>query len=677
MKKYVLSAAIALCICELPTVLSAQTDSSRFDLGHLTLNKTFTQHVSIRGEDLEKMPFANLSEAIEAWLFGAYTVPFTLAYVVDGNPVTDVNIYPIYEIETVTFVNNAVASAAYGNNQKELVLITTKRGTAKGGMRMAAQAGWVRGTNYGTKTENGFYHQYYIGAYRNLKKLSFGISADWQRDFEPVLKYGYSGYMTPDKLQRWKLNGRFEWRPDQRNTIGLTLGYAPQRVVYSSYGDTVGYVASSSNEEHGYLLIPQLSWEGHWAKGLRNTFSAEYLRPWLKQNLEQTDRTGLSGGPTFVAYTMQFKSTHDHLVLRDNLSYEAVAGNWHIVPAIGFSYQHLDEKASVDEVQQVSTGGFSHESYEQKGSIFYITPAVDLSLAHALDIEAGVMVNAGGKVETGSDRVFPFVTGALDLLHLDGVAGSNSLKLFGSYARRPTLYLNDYSLNDFSNGGGNQSLYNIYHGMSGYAYINGSMNTPNFSEREPDYWTWETGAAFTTADGRVTVQYSYERRNLSFAAFKYNTSWGYEPWTETFHHIDLRFKVIDSKTISWLTGINASSMRSKGDTAGFQFTEGIPYGPTGDIAPARYSWTGGWVNRLVFGRFSAGLDLLYHLGTAGSYNVSKNTVAMPNVYAGYRFGLPHDRGLEVFAESRGLLMNTPTDLADGRRYYTLGASVAL
>src|ERR1700749_4436447 len=77
----------------------AQQDSSRLDAGYRTLDRNATQTISIKGADLEKMPFANLSDAIGAWLLGVYTQPGNFQYVVDGNPVADVNAYAIQDIE--------------------------------------------------------------------------------------------------------------------------------------------------------------------------------------------------------------------------------------------------------------------------------------------------------------------------------------------------------------------------------------------------------------------------------------------------------------------------------------------------------------------------------------------------------------------------------------------------
>src|SRR6185437_2555146 len=167
-KTSTLSSGILLTFLVVSLQTSAQrADSSRYDIGYLSLNKAFTQHVTIRGEDLEKMPFSNLTEAIRAWLFGAYTRPTSISFVVDGNPVADVNSYPIFDIERVTWIDNAVGTAAYGNTQRELVLITTRRGTGKEGLRVAAQTGLVKDDSNGDSTNTGVVHQYYVGVYKH------------------------------------------------------------------------------------------------------------------------------------------------------------------------------------------------------------------------------------------------------------------------------------------------------------------------------------------------------------------------------------------------------------------------------------------------------------------------------------------------------------------------------
>ena len=109
-----------------------------------------------------------------------------------------------------------------------------------------------------------------------------------------------------------------------------------------------------------------------------------------------------------------------------------------------------------------------------------------------------------------------------------------------------------------------------------------------------------------------------------------------------------------------------------------------PQPETGDVAPNPISWTGGWVNRLRMGAFTAGLDLLYHFKEStesytynGSAVIKLNSVLLPNVYAGYRWKLAGGKALELFVESRGLVRTKTSDLLDERRYYTAGGNFTL
>src|SRR5580698_400138 len=133
MRPALLSLTILTMTCRNSAAV-AQDDSSRLDNGYMSLKKEFTQTISIEGSDLEKMPFANLSDAIAAWLYGAYTQPATLQYFVDGSPVTDVNAYSVFDVEEVVLVENAAAMVNTAETQQEVVLIRTRRGNGKTGL---------------------------------------------------------------------------------------------------------------------------------------------------------------------------------------------------------------------------------------------------------------------------------------------------------------------------------------------------------------------------------------------------------------------------------------------------------------------------------------------------------------------------------------------------------------
>jgi len=117
----------------------SQNDSTRLDVGGVVLKRAFTQNVSIKGEDLEKMPFSNLSEAINVWLYGTYTDAAHMIYVVDGNVVNDVNTYNIHDIKEVTLVQNAAALNSLGASQPQMLVITTRKGQGAFGIQGDAQ----------------------------------------------------------------------------------------------------------------------------------------------------------------------------------------------------------------------------------------------------------------------------------------------------------------------------------------------------------------------------------------------------------------------------------------------------------------------------------------------------------------------------------------------------------
>jgi hypothetical protein len=177
-----------VCGCAFNSI--AQYDSSRLDVGYLSFKKEFTQTITIKGSDLEKMPFSNLSDALSALLYGAYSQPGALQYVVDGNPVSDVNAYSVYDIDEVVLVQNAAALALTPGGLQEMVLIRTRRGKGKSGVTGAAQTGLVNASGNGVHTDTRIYHNYYVGAWHNM-----------------------------DNLQRERLNGYLTWRPDARNQV--------------------------------------------------------------------------------------------------------------------------------------------------------------------------------------------------------------------------------------------------------------------------------------------------------------------------------------------------------------------------------------------------------------------------------------------------------------------------
>ena len=333
MKKITLSVGLLLF-----GVAGWTQDSLRIQTGYLSLNREMTQTISVKGSDLEKMPFTNLSDAIAAWFYGGYTQPSALLYVVDGNPVTDVNMYSVFDIDEVLLVQNAVALGTTAAGQQELVYVRTKRGRGKSGIKAAVQGGLVDVSGNPAKAQ--WYQDVYAGGYRNWEKASVGLSANYLRDVYPGKVTGQMD-VTPDHLRRWGLNGYFDWRPGKNNSVELTVSYTPQTMAgdFDTAYQTGSYTAQATSGQH--LVVPHLYVHSSPVSGLSNDVRATYLH----NRYSMTDGWTTAAAPgqgNFVGTTIN-RQTSYHLYLSDRLQYLAHIGHVEVATSINASYEYCKE----------------------------------------------------------------------------------------------------------------------------------------------------------------------------------------------------------------------------------------------------------------------------------------------------------------------------------------------
>ena len=692
MRLTIILIATSTLITGLLSPAAAQSDSTHLDLGYLTLKKEFTQQLVIRGTDLEKMPVTNLSDAINVWLYGAYSNPATLRYVVDGNPVADVNVYSIYDIEEVVLVQHAAGLIATAPGQSELVLIRTRRGRGRQGIIAAAQTGLITAkSGNGFETDTRIFHNYYARGYRNLGKIGFGVSANYIRDAIPFTTPGEK-VTVPDNWQRWRLNGYFDWRPDTHNLVELTINYTPQQLKGqhdSTAGNPQTYFDLSSG--HQYFVLPRLEWRSEWGKGITNDLQGTYLH----SNLTNAEFLQYQVGGTEQAQLTNTTNKSYHLWIRDHFTYAAtLGGGWLLEPSLNLSFEHFNDQEIIFSAGGaplipsliLNPGNYSNvnseAAIEQKTDVILVAPAIDLSFKGAVDMQAGALIHTGTKSLTGNGRqVYPYGGLTIDLLRLADEHAKNSLKLFGSAASTTAPSSNTYTIEDFSNTAAFSSpfpTYNAFGTVAGPPYGPPPGYVP---PTPPAYPAWEAGIRYCGWGGRLELAYTFERRvSTTYGVVQLSNGWetlNYVEWHSSLHHADFRIGVLDAPGVSWKTGVNVTLLRSNSNPNGaFETTELS----TGDIAPNPWSWTGGWVNRIIVKDFSAGIDLIYHvgqtLGTGGSAS-KMNSVVSPNIYFGYRCRFAQEKSLEVFAEGRGLILSNNSDLSGIRKYYTLGGKFTL
>jgi hypothetical protein len=696
MRTRTLSLAAMLLGCTVHVI--AQNDTTYLNTGYLQLKKEFTQTITIKGSDLERMPFANLSEALSPWLMGAYTQPGAIQYVVDGNPVVDVNSYSIHDIEEVVLVENAAALGATAGNQRQLVLIKTRRGTGAYGIKATAQTGLV---NTGG-SDNRPWHDYYASGWLNLTKFSAGVSGNWQRDVYPLGNTS-EREVTPFNIGRWRLNSYLDWRPDDNNHIEYTLNFASGELAYlfDSLKVPAPLPIDSSGSGHQQLVTMGLRWQGDWLKGLHNEFMTTYL---LSKYSALDYATHAVPNDTTAEMYYQDQSLHrsHHLWVRDQLSYKIGSDDddWHLEPSLNVSFEHLEEFAgNLENPAFVNlyppgsppptniTGGAAWED-NTPSDIFFLTPSLEMSFRDVVDLKTGLQWAPSQWIYAPADHYLPFASLTLDLARMVNPNGDSRLQLFGSYAQRAVESIHDYSLLDVSNGlfvdpatpGRALNppfpfyLGAVYTGPpANYRPVIDSLFTysqPVTPTPAPQYWAWSTGIRYTGWGGRLQAQYYFERRNYSTSGILFTSATDSVPvfpqWISTLHHADIRATLLEGPGLRWMSSLNLTLLRSSVQPIpGLRLEPGKPV--VGDIAPNPYSWTGGWVNRLQVGDITAGLDLLYY----------RNSFILPNIYAGHIWHLPKDQTLEFFLESRGPIRSDPSGLFDQRRYYTIGGKFYL
>lgn len=670
----------------------SQNDSTRLDVGGVVLKRAFTQNVSIKGEDLEKMPFSNLSEAINVWLYGTYTDAAHMIYVVDGNVVNDVNTYNIHDIKEVTLVQNAAALNSLGASQPQMLVITTRKGQGAFGIQGDAQTFLV----HSPRATTNLYHQYYIGAYRNLEKVSFGFSANYLRDVQPFLKGEGYHYSTPYHLDRWRLNGYFSWRPDAKNTIEAHVGFTPQtigRELEYHVAGNVSYNGYYYDHAHTDLLLPWVRWHGEWLPRLRND-----LQVGLASTLQKGVATGLqdAGVDSLSSFGLDNTMGHsDHLYIRDRVSYTLQAGGWNIEPSINASYEHYKIRYSENSMSGTGTSPLTGLVTNRSSFIsglsanqYLLTPAVDLSYKQSFDIQGGFVANVStkGTLYGGDKRVFPFASVTVDLLKLGAPEERSSLKLFGSYAQRGGFVLDEYRLTDMNWSSGLSAPF-VNNLSFSYGSIAGTL--PIFPVNSvKTYWVWQTGAGFTSRDGRWQVNYNFERMNFATLGWQSTPMGGstyvYSEWKTSRHFLGVNMRIVDKGSFIWRSGLTTTVIRNKTNVYADDFSS---YEPLGEHRPGndRPSWTGGWTHRLQYKRLSLGLDMVYHfnkewqliLPSGGISYTTVNFFEVQNVFISYKLHLQRMAGLEIYADSRGPLRSDKSNVLDQRRYYGVGGKITI
>lgn len=708
MKNLILTAAIpVLFLC---MDAKAQTDTTHYDLGNVLIKKNFTQSITIKGADLERYPFSDLSEAIRTFFYGTFTNPASVIYVVDGNIINDVNAYSIYDIDEITLVQNAVAQVSGASPAQQMIVIKTRTHHAgKEGVTVAGQTSLVNMFNANkeanVKSTTNFYHQYYLGAYKNFTGVEAGISADIQHDVYPALLPGSVHPYSPFNFNRFKLNGYVNANLWKGTTLNVGVNYVPQPSIYSGTTHSIYSLNDSSKSAVGshvsqHLINTTASLRSNILKGLTNTLSGAYNHYNYFEN-DSTETTDYSFTSSFYSITRvkAFDMMHT-LLIRDNLVYSQHIGDFNIEPSLNFSFRNVkDRVVNMQTTKHFSNSVGNIQYSEQSGQYkeYLLTPSLEFGYKDFINIQGGLDILLNPSKDFTPvyklHRSFPFITTSVDIGKWANM-GNVSLKLFGSFAKQNALLDDSYPTlaGSYLQGIPYSPLQVITTGFNntGYSYV-----FDHYDFYQP-YNNYQVGAELGILK-HFTIAYSYELRynvaSISSPAIGgfYNTpaQTFFDNAKTTTNRIGLNYD-LHSANFDWKAGLNAAE--SKSQLIGTQ--SGMLADLYNTMANHAYSeghcWTGGFNNRLTYGNLFAGIDLLYQFGERpyGLTNtlvngdiyvasLNKNSFAIQNFYIGTKFKVQKLKYAEVYFNSHNIVQNYYSDITDLRRFYGLGFKLDL
>jgi len=665
----------------------SQTDSSSTDLnlGRIQLKKDFTQSITIKGEQLEKMPFTSLYEAINAWSYGYYAGKGNIVYVIDGIVVNDVNAYSVYDIQEVTLVQNALIQVSGATRQQQLALVTTRKGgTGKQGIMVTGQSFLVKGDNVPNppgntpESETNFFHQYQISAYQKGRNIQYGLSANYLRDVSPGNKEPNYKINVPANTDRFRINGWFSAKLGSAHKLSIRINATPQVSDFDrSYNlSSPGSTLTSHDNEHVKQTVfnPTIGLRSRLGSRLTNEFTASYGSSKTK---------GKDEGETIYSPTnkyeqvLQSKLTLKQVLLMDQLTYHASLGNnWSVEPSVNLMFRYLKNDNAY--TQTSTTNGTptttSWYTFNQEGRIYLLTPSLNLYYRNSFNIQGGLIANLSKTYGQKIRKALPFVTTSVDVLRLANAGNATSLKFFGSLAQADNL-------GDLSPSLDNPAAVTpfLFFGPIGTSPI------PMGFAPDNSFWIWQTGARLGILNDLLTVNYFFERRNFTAEVIVpvatgpgVNYMIIYPDLTSSTHHVNINATVVNKNGLFWLTGINATGIKSKTDQDLSYYSS---HTVVGDLNSDKASWTGGWVNRFSWKKFTAGLDMLYYFNPDQLPTIPGDSkvdaLSLQNVYIGYKLDLKGTKGLELYADCRNPKQDKDFKISGNKKYYGLGVKATL
>jgi len=675
-------------------------DSSTYDMGRVIMKKRAVQAVTIKGADLEKMPFTDIKSAISIYTNGVYSLHQDYVYVIDGILNTDINAYSIYDIDELTFVQNAAGVLNGTDATKTLILVKTKHGGSEDkGVTVAGQSGFVRLTqrspytfnNAGFKfpQTNDMYHQYYVSAYGNSDIIKAGVSAEILHNTLPygyyIVPIGTSTPAAPVSTNRFKFNGYLDVKLDDANLLTVNAGYVPQRDRSSNNNEIAALAGSASRYEGGFynsqnLYYADVKLATTIAEGFTNKLSAGFQG--LHDHGESLAATyDASGNLQNASSRRDSTSRINSFIAKEDISYHAQLEDLSLQPNVNFTYRQVDAPHSAQWATAMNGAfrSFIDNRYPVKQKLGILTPSITVGYMDWLSAQGGfqLYVNSTATPSVqGHDRSqpLPFASLSVDLFTpMDLDTDEMRLNVYGSYARNFN-YSND-----------------IYGSLMDQLYLHPGNNAMFIDRADPYqvYTQIQGGAVFSVLENKLAFSYNFNLKRFntgqvvlimlpSYTNIDQNTDARIE-----LHRVGIDFTLPTDGDFSWRTGLNGTYvfMRDNFKVSNYlaEYLR-LPY-------PGKPFITGGFTNHLALKDVYLDFGLMYALNQAvvthpqssRTYMITgkANIFNLQNIDLGYKIPVKAVKSLEVYVSARNLIESDQFKYIENRRYIGAGFKVGL
>lgn len=432
--RFIFSLLLAIVLFTLTA--KSQTDTTQYNLWAIQVSKEFSQHITVKGADLQKMAINNLGEYMKNRTILADGNNDTIYYFVNGFPHPAAHMINIHDIEELTILFNPVFSIDNRRPDKLTVLVKTNTPSEKTQVVFNTQVNGLRldlPSVYGQDKQKGFFQQHYLSVAGTNKKIMYGASFT----YAPT-DYNRKRYQDIDDnktiFRAWG-----EYNFNQKNTLALSVTNSSDK---SKGFDSLQIVQQHSIKTNATFF--NLNYQGNFTKHLTNNFSAQYTAFNQKANILGYQAFIIPGYTRSNHFINSDTSKSRILEIVNHLQYNIKLKDIRLQP--GLSVLYYDQQLNHDDLRTSSAIEYTPSypnnpnilatsaqaaRYDVKTKYFNFIPNIMLSLANRVFLQGGINIHS--TTDFDHTRSNFFITSSVNLAKMLALEKSIDWRIFGTY----------------------------------------------------------------------------------------------------------------------------------------------------------------------------------------------------------------------------------------------------